>query len=109
MPDVSGDADPASGYSVRVDGKTFVIGGTSAVAPLWAGLIAVANAANGKSAGFINPTIYAIAGRAKYTKDFHDITSGTSGKFSATPVYDLVTGLGSPSGDALIRSLVDGS
>ena len=48
VPDVAGDADPATGYQVRVDGSNLVIGGTSAVAPLWAGLIACANAANGK-------------------------------------------------------------
>src|SRR5271168_2604868 len=59
VPDVCGDADPSSGYTVRVDGKSLVIGGTSAVAPLWAGLIALANAQNGKSAGFIQPQIYA--------------------------------------------------
>ena len=106
VPDVSGDADPASGYTVRVDGKTFVIGGTSAVAPLWAGLIAVANAANGKSAGFINPTIYA----AKSKSAFRDIVSGSnfSGKpvgFTAGKGWDACTGLGSPVGAALIKAV----
>src|SRR6266853_5744226 len=74
VPDVAGDADPASGYVVRVDGKTLVIGGTSAVAPLWAGLIAVANQQNGKSAGFIQPAIYA----AKSKGAFRDITAGNN-------------------------------
>ena len=74
VPDVAGDADPSTGYTIRVDGKTMVIGGTSAVAPLWAGLIAVANAQNGKSAGFIQPAIYAAKGKAA----FNDITSGTN-------------------------------
>ncbi len=55
LPDVSGDADPATGYTIRVDGQTFVIGGTSAVAPLWAGLMALANAQNKITAGFANP------------------------------------------------------
>ena len=55
VPDVAGDADPVTGYQVRVDGKNMVIGGTSAVAPLWAGLIALNNQQNGKSAGFIQP------------------------------------------------------
>ena len=103
VPDVCGDADPSSGYVVRVDGSNMVIGGTSAVAPLWAGLIAVANAQNGKSAGFIQPSIYAARGRSA----FNDITSGTN--YSGTPVgfkagpgWDACTGLGSPIGAKLI-------
>jgi kumamolisin len=80
-----------------------VIGGTSAVAPLWAGLIAVANAQNGTSAGFIQPAIYAAKGKAA----FNDITSGTnySGSpvgFTAGPGWDACTGLGSPIGTKLI-------
>jgi kumamolisin len=103
VPDVSGDADPSTGYIIRVDGKTLPIGGTSAVAPLWAGLIAVANAQNGTSAGFIQPAIYAAKGKAA----FNDITSGTnySGSptgFSAGPGWDACTGLGSPIGTKLI-------
>ncbi len=103
VPDVAGDADPSTGYVIRVDGKNMVIGGTSAVAPLWAGLIAVANAQNGKSAGFIQPAIYSAKGKAA----FNDITSGTN--YSGTPVgfkagsgWDACTGLGSPIGTKLI-------
>jgi kumamolisin len=110
VPDVSGDADPSSGYTVRVDGKTLVIGGTSAVAPLWAGLIAVANAQNGKSAGFLQPAIYAAKGKAA----FNDIASGTN--YSGTPVgfkagpgWDACTGLGSPIGTKLITVVNPGS
>ncbi|MEO7027869.1 MAG: S53 family peptidase, partial [Acidobacteriaceae bacterium] len=66
VPDVGGDADPASGYQIRVDGKNLVIGGTSAVAPLWAGLIALANQQNGKSAGFINPAIYMAKSKSAF-------------------------------------------
>jgi kumamolisin len=103
VPDVCGDADPASGYTVRVDGSTMVIGGTSAVAPLWAGLIALANAQNGKSAGLIQPAIYA----AKAAAAFNDITSGTNYYgtpigFTAAPGWDACTGLGSPIGTKLI-------
>jgi kumamolisin len=101
VPDVSGDADPASGYVIRVDGKNMVIGGTSAVAPLWAGLIAVANAQNGKSAGFIQPAIYAAKGKAA----FNDITSGNNGGFSAKTGWDACTGLGSPIGTKLIAAV----
>jgi kumamolisin len=101
VPDVSGDADPATGYIVRVDGQSIVIGGTSAVAPLWAGLIALNNAQNKKNAGFLQPTIYA----AKARSAFRDITSGDNGAFKAAPGWDACTGLGSPNGTALINLL----
>ena len=58
VPDVAGNASPASGYVVRVDGQTFLIGGTSAVAPLWAGLIALINQKLGTPLGFVNPLLY---------------------------------------------------
>ena len=102
-PDVSGDADPSTGYTLRVDGETTVIGGTSAVAPLWAGLIALANAANGQTAGFLNPTLYAAAASGK--SPFRDITSGNNGAFSAAPGWDPCTGLGSPKGAEIIAAL----
>ncbi len=105
LPDVSGDADPATGYSVRVDGADTVIGGTSAVAPLWAGLIALANAQNGTTAGFINPTLYG----ANEASTFHDITSGTNGAFNAGPGWDACTGLGSPIGTAVASALKAGA
>ncbi|WP_084080432.1 S53 family peptidase [Edaphobacter aggregans] len=92
VPDVSGDADPATGYIIRVDGQTMVIGGTSAVAPLYAGLLALANQQNGKSAGFINPVIY----NAKAKTAFRDITQGNNGSFPASSGWDPCTGLGSP-------------
>jgi kumamolisin len=103
VPDVSGNADPSTGYTIRVDGQTLPIGGTSAVAPLWAGLIALANAQNGKSAGFLQPTLYAAKGKAA----FRDITSGTNYQgtptgFTAGPGWDACTGLGSPIGTKLI-------
>jgi kumamolisin len=101
VPDVSGDADPVTGYQVRVDGQSMVIGGTSAVAPLWAGLIALNNQQNGKSAGFIQPQIYA----AKAASAFHDIVSGNNGAFSAGPGWDACTGLGSPIGSKIIALL----
>ena len=99
VPDVAGDADPSTGYTVRVDGETTTIGGTSAVAPLWAGLVAIANAANGQDVGFVNPTLYAAKGA------FRDITSGNNGAFSAGPGWDPCTGLGSPQGAAVITAL----
>jgi kumamolisin len=101
VPDVSGDADPETGYQIRVDGESMVVGGTSAVAPLWAALIALNNQQNGKSAGFIQPQIYA----AKASSAFHDIVSGNNGAFSAGPGWDACTGLGSPIGAKIIALL----
>ena len=92
VPDVSGDADPQSGYVVRVDGSEMVIGGTSAVAPLWAGLIARINAAKGASVGFVNPTLYGAPAA------LNDVTAGNNGSFFATSGWDACTGLGSPDG-----------
>jgi kumamolisin len=99
VPDVAGDADPSTGYTVRVDSETTTIGGTSAVAPLWAGLVALANAANGSDAGFVNPALYANA------TAFRDIASGNNGAFKAGPGWDACSGLGSPRGEQVIEAL----
>ena len=84
-------------------------GGTSFAAPRWAGFLALVNqqsVANGKSTlGFLNLTIYSIGLGSGYDSDFHDITSGSNGAFSAQPGYDLVTGWGSPNGVALVNAL----
>ena len=101
VPDVAGDADPTTGYNIRVDGQTSVIGGTSAVAPLWAGLVAVANRELGTKVGFIQPAIYA----AKAGLAFNDVTRGNNGAFSAGPGWDACTGLGSPIAVRLIPLL----
>ena len=100
LPDVAGNADPATGYKVRVDGENTVIGGTSAVAPLWAGLITAANAANGSRAGFLNPRLYS----ANPNATFRDITSGNNGAFQAGPGWDACTGLGSPVGPGVVTA-----
>ncbi|HTJ27798.1 MAG TPA: S53 family peptidase [Candidatus Limnocylindria bacterium] len=92
VPDVCGDADPATGYSVRVDGSNTVIGGTSAVAPLWAGLLALINQRRGKPSGFVNALLYAHA------QALRDVTSGSNGAYAAGPGWDACTGLGSPDG-----------
>jgi kumamolisin len=92
VPDISGDADPESGYVVRVDGSDTVIGGTSAVAPLWAGLIAIINAQSGKPVGFANPTLYSNPSA------MNDVTEGDNGAFQAASGWDATTGLGTPNG-----------
>lgn len=106
VPDVAGDADPNSGYNILVDGQNEVVGGTSAVAPLWAGLVARINQQLGKSIGFLNPTIYAQAVEAA---GFHDITQGNNGAFSAAAGWDPCTGLGSPDGARLLAALTPAS
>jgi kumamolisin len=102
VPDVAGDADPQSGYQVLVDGEAFVIGGTSAVAPLWSGMIALLNQKLGKPLGFLHPTLY---GFSNSTQAFDDITQGSNGSFSAAQGWDACTGLGSPMGKNLLAAL----
>jgi kumamolisin len=106
VPDVAGDADPETGYNVLVDGKSMVIGGTSAVAPLWSGLIALLNQKLGRPVGFLQPVLYALPPTAGA---FHDIVTGTNGAFSAGPGWDPTTGLGSPSGENLLAALSTGN
>jgi kumamolisin len=102
VPDVAGDAYPNSGYQVRVDGQNLVIGGTSAVAPLWAGLVALMNQKLGKPAGFLNPLLYGtLAGKGL----FNDIVKGNNGAYSAGPGWDACTGWGSPKGGKLLQAL----
>jgi len=103
VPDVAGNADPDTGYDVRVDGSSAVIGGTSAVAPLWAGLIARVNAARGTPVGFINPRLYADPSALR------DITKGNNGDFAASAGWDACTGLGSPNGAKVAQALAAGS
>ncbi len=112
-PDVSANANFT--FYVCADQTTCTaneFGGTSFATPMWAGYVALANqqlAANGDATlGFINPTIYAQNITSSYATDFHDITSGTSGSFSAETGYDLVTGWGSPNGVGLINALAGG-
>ena len=99
VPDIAGDADPISGYRVRVDGQSLVIGGTSAVAPLWAGLVALINQSKGRPCGLLTPTLY--ANRAALT----DIVQGNNNGFVAVAGWDPCTGLGSPRGNALAAVL----
>jgi kumamolisin len=102
VPDVAGDADPNTGYQVSVDGASAVIGGTSAVAPLYAGLFALINQATGKRAGFVNPLLYATPSA------FTDITTGTNNGYDAGPGWDPVTGLGSPLGARILAAVQAG-
>ena len=100
VPDVAGDADPTTGYNIIADGQAQVVGGTSAVAPLWAGLVALLNQQLGASLGYFNARLYAITPPV-----LNDITSGNNGAYSAGPGWDACTGLGTPNGVALDSAL----
>ena len=100
VPDVAGDADPLTGYLIRADGKQGVIGGTSAVAPLWAALVARLNQALGKNLGDPHAALYQLGEQA-----FRDITQGSNGLYQAGKGWDACTGLGSPNGTALLAAL----
>ena len=102
VPDVAGNASPASGYVVRVDGRSAVIGGTSAVAPLWAGLTALINQKRGTAVGFIAPRLHSLIG----TPSLHDITDGNNDGFPAGAGWDPCTGAGRPNGAALATALL---
>jgi len=97
------------------DGTWTQIGGTSASAPLWAGLIAIANQMAGHPLGFINPGLYKLAQSSNYTQDFHDITQGNNSVsykgvtvpgYSAVPGWDPATGLGTPNAEKLLSDLI---
>ena len=103
VPDVSGDADPETGYDVRIDGTDTVIGGTSAVAPLWAGLLARVNQLTGKPVGYVQPQLY------QNPQAFRDITQGNNGDFYASTGWDACTGLGSPDGQQVADVFTAGS
>ena len=105
VPDVAGNADPVTGYLVVVDGQQEPIGGTSAVAPLWAGLIARLAQATGKRLGLLQPMLYAGAAPGAAAPGFNDIVTGNNGAYKAGPGWDACTGLGSPNGPSLLNLL----
>lgn len=112
VPDVAGNADPQTGYQIILGGEEVVIGGTSAVAPLWAGLIALINeqlAENGTGpAGFLNTTLYQLPDGSKALRDITDGTNdidGDLGVYAAAAGWDACTGLGTPDGQVLLEAL----
>lgn len=96
VPDVAGHA---ASYSMRLNGQQISAFGTSAVAPLWAGLVALLNASLPNRVGFLNPALYANP------NVFRDITSGNNGAYQAGGGWDACTGLGSPNGALLLSTL----
>ncbi len=120
VPDVAGEATGTSGmalaFSAPGGGAEFVgAGGTSAAAPFWAGLIALADQEAGHPLGFVNPAIYRVAQGPLYHKAFHDVTTGnntvslngvTITGYEAGTGWDPVTGWGTPDAQVLIPLLV---
>src|ERR1019366_5716686 len=112
IPDVSANAAPASGFYILCNGQRFPdpeknvppMGGTSAVAPLWAGLVARLNQAKGKRCGFINHLLYELAG-VPGASIFRNPSSGTNGSYFAGPGWNPCTGLGSVDGTSLLNAI----
>jgi len=102
VPDVAGDADPNTGYIILLNGQNDVFGGTSAVAPLWAGLIALINQKLGKPVGYLNPMLY---NQLANSGALRDITVGNNGAYNAGPSWDPCTGFGTPDGAKLLQAL----
>lgn len=105
VPDVAGNADPATGYQVLVDGQQSVIGGTSAVAPLWAALTARLVQSLGKPLGLMQQALYAGVQPGQPVVGLRDITSGNNGGYHAGAGWDACSGLGVPIGAALLTRL----
>ena len=105
VPDVAGNADPTTGYQIYSDGKAQVVGGTSAVAPLWAALISRLAEATGQRFGLIQPALYAGVTPGADVPGFRDITSGNNGAYAAGPGWDACSGFGSPDGTVLLTRL----
>ena len=121
VPDVSADADPATGYDVYCTVTaagcpttgSITVGGTSAAAPLWAGSMAMINSylqsQNKPVAGFVSPKLYALANSQQQYAPFHDVTSGTNLYYPATAGYDQASGIGSPDIYNIARDLAGGN
>lgn len=113
VPDVAALADPMTGFPTYINGFWGLTGGTSASAPQWAAIIAIANQMAGHPLGFINPALYKIAASDQYNQVFQDITTGNNSNpsarvegYSAAQGWDPITGLGTPDAEKLIPALI---
>jgi subtilase family serine protease len=115
VPDVAASADRNAGIEYYVQGGWRVAWGTSASAPIWAALTAIANQMAGRPLGYLTPTLFELAATSAYTSDFHDITVGNNSfargdvnvpGYTATPGWDPVTGLGAPNAERLLPDLI---
>jgi len=110
LPDVAAAADPWSGWDTYTSGAMTVAGGTSAATPFWAATMALVAAYAGRHGagqlGFVDPMLYAIAGRSQQMPAFHDVTLGANRYYPAARGWDFATGLGSPEVANLARDVV---
>jgi len=115
VPDVSADSNPYTGLLLYSPYSENPAGGTSAAAPFWAGLAAIANQMAGHPLGFLNPALYKLEASSGAASDFYDITQGNNSVndrgadvqgFSAVPGWDAVTGLGAPNAAKLLPDLI---
>jgi subtilase family serine protease len=113
VPDVAGAANPSTGLVIYQAGQWQMVGGTSAAAPLWAGIVALANQMAGHPLGFINPALYKLGESSTYARDFRDITVGNNTNtaanvrgYPAVTGWDPVTGWGAPLADNLVPDLI---
>lgn len=105
VPDVAGDGDPDSGFRVRVDGQEFPVGGTSAVAPTWAGLVALINQKLGKRVGYLNTLLYANPScLVPVTVGNNEVGTSHLG-YKAGPGWNACAGLGRPDGAKVLAML----
>ena len=102
---MAANADRRPGYQVLVDGQKLVFGGTSAVSPLWAALLARMAQSLGRPFGLLQPAIYSGLAAGAAADGFRDITSGNNGAYRAGPGWDACTGLGVPVGEELLTAL----
>jgi len=107
VPDVAGDAAPGTGYEVVVNGQTEVVGGTSAVAPLWAGLTALINEGAATPVGFFLPFLYANSTLLRQITRGDNKATGSDVGYSAGPGWNACTGLGVPNGESLFVALTN--
>lgn len=109
VPDVSADANPASGNNIIEGGNVTTGGGTSLASPLWAGFTALIDqylrSRGGHELGFLNPTLYRLASSRVPFPPLHSVVTGGNDFYFATPGYNMVTGLGSPDVWNLARDL----
>ncbi|HEY7833661.1 MAG TPA: S53 family peptidase [Ktedonobacterales bacterium] len=115
IPDVAADADPTTGMAIYVAGQWGQAGGTSAAAPLWAGVLAIANQMAGHPLGFVNPALYRVGESSASAQAFRDITNGNNTVaigvsdvqgFEARLGWDLITGWGAPRASQMIPALI---
>ncbi len=105
VPDVAAHADPGCGFPIVCNGRTIVVGGTSAAAPLWAALLARVAQRVGTSLGYVNPILYAQNAEGSPCES---VVVGTNGAYRATAGWNPCTGLGTPNGDSLLRAFTGG-